>query len=199
MIIQFCGLSGAGKSTLARVSALRLQKKGYAIEILDGDEYRDSLCSDLGFSKKDRCENIRRLAFVASKLSGHGIISIICAINPYDEIRREISMLYKKVFLVHVDCSLDTVLKRDTKGLYKRAFLPDEHPDKIANLTGVSDPFEVPLKPNVYVNTDKNNIEECGTKITSFILENHHQHPIAKRSSNISGISGTQHLWSSSL
>lgn len=199
MIIQFCGLSGAGKSTLAKVSALKLQKKGYAIEILDGDEYRDSLCSDLGFSKKDRCENIRRLAFVANKLSGHGIISIICAINPYDEIRKEISTLYKKVFLVYVDCSLDTVLKRDTKGLYTKAFLPDGHPDKITNLTGVNDSFEAPLKPDVYVNTDKNNVEECSTKITRFILENHHQDPMAKKSFNRSGISGSQHLWSSSL
>ena len=199
MIIQFCGLSGAGKSTLATVSALKLQKKGYEVEILDGDEYRDSLCSDLGFSKKDRCENIRRLAFVASKLSGHGIISIICAINPYDEIRKEISMLYKKVFLVHVDCSLDTVLKRDTKGLYMRAFLPDEHPDKVANLTGVSDPFEAPLRADVYVNTDRNNIEECGARITKFILEHHHHPPIPKKSPNRYGMSGTQDLWSSSL
>jgi adenylylsulfate kinase len=192
MIIQFCGLSGAGKSTLAKVSALKLQQKGYAVEILDGDEYRNSLCSDLSFSKRDRCENIRRLAIVASKLSGHGIISIICAINPYDEVRKEIAMIYKRVFLVHIDCSLDTVVKRDTKGLYKRALLPHQHPDKIMNLTGVSDLFEAPLVPDVYVNTDKNNIEECGDKITRFIIENHHQHPSTKKSTSKSGISGTQ-------
>jgi adenylylsulfate kinase len=196
MILQFCGLSGAGKSTLAKISALKLKKMGYAVEILDGDEYRNSLCRDLGFSKIDRCENIKRLAFVASKLSGHGIISIICAINPYDEVRKEISSLHKGVFLVHIDCSLDTVFKRDTKGLYLRAFLPEGHPDKINNLTGVNDSFEVPAAPDVYVNTDKNDIEECGAAIIRFILENL---PIAKKSPARPDMLDSQHLWSSSL
>lgn len=199
MIIQFCGLSGSGKSTLARSVATTLKKNGNVIEILDGDEYRESLCRDLGFSKQDRSENIRRLAFVANKLSTHGIISIICAINPYDEIRKEVARRYKNVFLIHVDCSLDTLFKRDTKGLYMKAFLPDDHPNKINNLTGVNDPFEAPLNPDLYINTEKHTIEECCDKITAFILANHPQLSIAKKSADRFGITGAQPLRPASL
>jgi adenylylsulfate kinase len=172
MIIQFCGLSGAGKTTLARATEERLKEHGLPVEIIDGDEYRGTICRNLGFSKQDRCENIRRLAFVAGKLSSHGIVTIICAINPYEEVREEIRKSYPNVKTIHIDCAIPTLQQRDTKGLYRKAFLPDEHPEKIKNLTGVNDPFDIPRRPDLYVNTEHSSIKECADSIANFIL--HH-------------------------
>ncbi|MFT3844508.1 MAG: adenylyl-sulfate kinase [Lacibacter sp.] len=169
MIIQFCGLSGAGKSTLANAVQTELQQQGIRIEILDGDDYRTTLCKDLGFSKKDRQENIRRMAFVAHQLSKHGVVAVVCAINPYEEMRKEIQAIYPDVKTIFVDCPVEKLMIRDTKGLYKRAFLPDDHPDHIHNLTGVNDPFDRPKNPDVYVNTGFETIESSVKKIVHFI------------------------------
>src|SRR6201986_3626552 len=155
MILLFCGLSGAGKSTLAEKVRHKLASEDIFIEIIDADEYRQRLFKDLGYSMEDRFENIRRLGFIANKFSSHNIITIISAINPYDSIRQELSRTYKNVKVVHVDCDIDVLIKRDTKGLYKRALLPEGHPDKLPNLTGINDPFEAPVSPDLYVNTDK--------------------------------------------
>ncbi|OCX53420.1 adenylyl-sulfate kinase [Mucilaginibacter sp. PPCGB 2223] len=170
MIIQFCGLSGSGKTTLAeRINAL-LKQQNIKCEIIDGDVYRKVLCADLGFSKEDRNENIRRLAFVASKLSAHGVITIICAINPYDDIRLEITQKYPDVKTVYIDCNIDELVRRDTKQLYHKALLPDGHPDKINNLTGINDPFDVPSKCDLVIKTDLETIEESAQKLLQFIL-----------------------------
>ena len=171
MILQLCGLSGAGKSTLSGLVKIRLQENGIAAEIIDGDDYRNGLCRDLGFSKEDRCENIRRLGFVASKLSAHGIVAIISAINPYNEIRAELASSYKNVQTVFVDCAVPLLIKRDTKGLYKKALLPDQHPDKIHNLTGVNDPFDVPISPDLHINTGRHLKKDCAEILFSFIME----------------------------
>src|ERR1700743_2697496 len=141
MIIQLCGLSGSGKTTIANNTKKLLAGAGIITEIIDGDEYRKELCADLGFSREDRNQNIRRLAFVAGKLSEHKILSIICAINPYDDIRQEVAAKYKNVKTVFIDCDMPTLVTRDTKGFYKRAQLPDNDSAKINNLTGVNDPF----------------------------------------------------------
>jgi len=170
MIIQFCGLSGSGKTTLAdRVNTL-LKQQNIKCEIIDGDVYRKVLCADLGFSKEDRNENIRRLAFVASKLSAHDVVTIICAINPYDDIRKEITSKYPNVKTVYIDCSIDVLVQRDTKQLYHKALLPDGHPDKINNLTGINDPFDVPSHCDLVITTDSENIEESAQKLLHFIL-----------------------------
>jgi adenylylsulfate kinase len=169
MILQFCGLSGAGKSTLARAVETQLHYAGIDVEILDGDEYRSTLCKDLGFSKEERNENIKRMAFVARQLSKHGVVAVICAINPYEEVRKEIKLLYPDVKTVFIDCPVETLTIRDTKGLYKRAMLPQDHPDRIHNLTGVNDPFERPQNPDVYINTGFESIESGVKKITAFI------------------------------
>jgi adenylylsulfate kinase len=97
MIIQFCGLSGSGKTTVARKTKEYFDTKNVDIEIIDGDEYRRFLCSDLGFTKKDRNINIRRLAFVAGRLSQYNVIPIVCAINPYEEVREEVTSIYPDV------------------------------------------------------------------------------------------------------
>ncbi len=171
MIIQLCGMSGAGKSTLSGIVAKRLQEYGISAEIIDGDDYRKMLCRDLGFSKADRCENIRRLGFVASKLSAHGVVVIISAINPYNEMRHELKDSYENVHTVFVDCPVTSLIKRDTKGLYAKAMLPVDHPDKINNLTGINDPFDIPAKPDLYINTGRKKKESCADDFFSFIMQ----------------------------
>lgn len=173
MIIQFCGLSGSGKTTLAQNVQQLLEQKGIAVEIIDGDEYRKILCADLGFSKEDRHTNIRRLAFVASKLSKHDVVTIICAINPYESIRREITETYAGTRTVFIDCALEVLMQRDTKGLYKKALLPDNHPEKISNLTGVNDPFEPPETPDLIIHSDTESIGESAGKLAAFIISLH--------------------------
>jgi adenylylsulfate kinase len=172
MILLFCGLSGAGKSTLAEKVRHKLASEDIFIEIIDADEYRQRLFRDLGFSMEDRFENIRRLGFIANKFSSHNIITIISAINPYDSIRKELARTYKNVKVVHIDCDIDVLISRDTKGLYKRALLPEGHPDKLSNLTGINDPFEAPAAPDLRVNTDKTSIKECVNEIRAFIIQN---------------------------
>jgi adenylylsulfate kinase len=161
IFVQLTGLSGAGKSTIAAAVKELLQGEGYKVEIVDGDVYRKKLCPDLGFSKEDRNENIRRLGFVANLLATHGVISILAAINPYEEIRRELSEYGPHVKTVWINCDLQTLLKRDTKQLYKRAMLPNDHPEKIHNLTGVNDPFEEPIDPDLVIDTHKHSEAEC--------------------------------------
>ncbi|WP_183568717.1 adenylyl-sulfate kinase [Mucilaginibacter sp. SP1R1] len=169
MIILLCGLSGAGKTTLAGCVKNRLSGSEISIEVIDADEYRQKLFTDLQYSKEDRFENLRRLGFIASKFSNQGIVTIISAINPYDSIRRELAETYQQVKVVHVDCSLDVLKARDTKGLYKRAMLPDGHPQKLFNLTGINDPFEAPCKPHLHINTQNLTIAESADMFSSFI------------------------------
>ena len=172
MIIQLCGLSGAGKTTLSKKVKEKLENAGETVAIIDGDEYRKTLCKDLGFSKQDRLENIRRLGIVAGALSANGVIAIIGAINPYEEARQEMKATYPDVKTVYIDCPVDTLISRDTKGLYKRAALPDDHPDKVKNLTGINDGFDVPANPDLHLHTDVQNTEECADQLCHFILHN---------------------------
>lgn len=172
LFIQMTGMSGAGKTTLAKLVQKRLQKQGIQIEVIDGDEYRLNLCNDLGFSKEDRNTNIRRLGFVAKVLARNNVVSIISAINPYDKVRGELSSTYDNVKTVYVKCDLDTLKERDTKGLYRKALLPDGHPDKIYNFTGVSDPFEEPSAADLEINTASEELEASAKKLERFIVEN---------------------------
>ena len=166
-------MSGAGKTTLAEHTKTELNALNIPVEIIDADEYRKHIIKDLGFSKADRAENIRRLAFIANKFSSHNIISIISAINPYEEIREELKNTYKSVKTIFINCEIPELIKRDTKGLYKKAFLPDNHMDKIHNLTGINDPFEMPKKPDLIISTDKESIQACTERIVRFIKTNY--------------------------
>lgn len=171
MIIQLCGLSGSGKTTIANKVKELFENDNITTEIIDGDEYRKELCSDLGFSRQDRNQNIKRLAFVANKLSQHHILSIICAINPYEDIRREISLKYKDVKTVYVDCDLNVLISRDTKGLYKRAYLEEKDPHKINNLTGVNDPFQPPSAADLTIQTHLESAEDSAKRLYTFIAQ----------------------------
>jgi adenylylsulfate kinase len=164
-------MSGAGKSTLSGIVAKSLRRKGFLVEVIDGDEYRENLCKDLGFSKEDRNTNIRRLSFVSKVLSRNKVISIIAAINPYEEVRQENKRKDDSLKTVYVKCDLDTLIQRDVKGLYAKAMLPDNDPDKIYNFTGISDPFEEPQEPDLIINTNKQNIQTCSRILEKFILK----------------------------
>ena len=170
ILVQLTGLSGAGKTTLSYNVRRELQKLGCKTEIIDGDEYRRTLCRDLGFSKEDRIENIRRLGFVASLLVKHGIVVLLAAINPFEDARRELKEKYDSVATVWIDCDLETLRERDTKGLYARAFLPENHPEKLKNLTGVGDPFESPENADLTIETGAETVEESTRKLLKFIL-----------------------------
>jgi adenylylsulfate kinase len=169
LFIQLTGLSGAGKSTIASGTKDKLLAQGLKVEIIDADIYRRVLCNDLGYSTKDRQENIRRLGFVANLLATNGIISILAAINPYEAGRKQLEMYGYYVKTVWVNCDTNVLVQRDTKGLYKKALLPDGHPDKILNLTGINDTYEEPQHPHLIINTHKESIDESISKLSEFI------------------------------
>ena len=168
MILQFTGLSGAGKTSIAEKVKQLLEANGIFAEVIDGDKYRQTICKGLGFSKEDRCENIRRLGKVAHTFSQQGVVAIISAINPYDEVRQELIQLYNAK-VIWINCDMPVLFARDTKGLYKRALLPDGHPDKIYNLTGVNDVYEAPAEPDLVINSGNESLEESAKKVFEFV------------------------------
>ena len=166
--VWFTGLSGAGKSTLATALASALTSelagRGLKVEILDGDEVRTNLSKGLGFSKEDRDTNIRRIGYVARLLARNGAGVIAAAISPYREVRAEVRQSIESdgaAFIeVFVKCPLDVLVERDVKGLYKRALAGE-----IKEFTGVSDPYEAPVDPDVTVETDSETVEVSIRKI----------------------------------
>jgi adenylylsulfate kinase len=159
--LWFTGLSGAGKSTLANLVAEELRKRGRRVEILDGDEVRTNLSKGLGFSKEDRDTNIRRIGYVCRLLSRNGVIAISAAISPYREIRDEVRRGHDRFFEVFVRCSLDKLVERDVKGLYKKALKGE-----IQSFTGVSDPYEEPLNPELVIDSGTESVQESFEKLT---------------------------------
>lgn len=153
--LWFTGLSGAGKSTLASLAAQEFRRRGHRVEILDGDEVRTNLSKGLGFSKEDRDTNIRRIGYVCRLLSRNGVIAISAAISPYREIRDEVRRGHNRFFEVYVKCSLDKLVERDVKGLYAKALRGE-----IKSFTGVSDPYEEPLSPELIVQSDRESVEQ---------------------------------------
>ena len=169
ILIQFTGLSGSGKTTLAENVGDLLMSNGFKVKIIDGDVYRESLCKDLGFSKEDRCENVRRLFSVGQDFVKSKSIVLMAVINPYEDLRNEISQ-YKFVKTVFLDSSIDNLIKRDSKGLYKKALLPDSDSNKIKNFTGISDVYEVPLKADLILKTDFETVPVSTDKLYHFIV-----------------------------
>ena len=130
--LWFTGLSGAGKSTLANLVADELRKRAHRVEILDGDEVRTNLSKGLGFSKEDRDINIRRIGYVCNLLARNGVIAISAAISPYRDVRDEVRRQHERFFEVFVRCTIDKLVERDVKGLYKKALAGE-----IKSFTGV--------------------------------------------------------------
>ena len=159
-VIWFTGLSGAGKSTLAERLRSELALRGRGVEVLDGDEVRTNLSRGLGFSKEDRDTNVRRIGYVARLLARNGTVAITAAISPYRAIRDEVRLQTRDFVEVYVRCSLDELVRRDVKGLYERALRGE-----IEHFTGVSDPYEAPLNPEVVVDSETQTPEESVTLI----------------------------------
>jgi len=147
--LWFTGLSGAGKTTLARLVETELKTRGHKVEVLDGDVVRTNLSKGLGFSKEDRDTNIRRIGFVCDLLTRNEVVAIAAAISPYREVRDELKAQIGAFVEVYVKCSLDVLIKRDVKGLYKKALTGE-----VKNFTGLDDPYEEPLNPEIVVETD---------------------------------------------
>ena len=164
--LWFTGLSGAGKSTLAAAVSRELRRHGIAVEVLDGDEVRQNLSQGLGFSREDRDTNIRRIGYVARLLTRNGVAVITAAISPYravrDEVRREVGAFVE----VHVKASLDECIRRDAKGLYRRALAGE-----IPHFTGVSDPYEEPLRPELVVDTEREDVGDSATRVIERLVE----------------------------
>jgi len=164
--IWFTGLSGAGKSTITGELVPMLHARGSKVEVLDGDVVRTNLSKGLGFSKEDRDINIRRIGFVCHLLSRNGVIAIAAAISPYKHVRDENRALIKDFVEVYVSASLDTLVKRDVKGLYKKALAGE-----IKEFTGVSDPYEAPDNPEIVCYTEKETPKESAQKIVDKLEE----------------------------
>lgn len=158
--LWFTGLSGSGKSTISEELARHLRDRGVKVEILDGDEVRTNLSKGLGFSKEDRDTNIRRIGYVCNLLSRNGVVAISAAISPYREIRDELRDRIENFVEVYAQCSIEELTRRDPKGLYKRALSGE-----IANFTGISDPYEEPLNPEIQVDTEAESLRESVDRV----------------------------------
>ena len=163
LVVWLTGLSGSGKSTVARALEKQLLQSGYFAYVLDGDNTRFGLNSDLGFSPEDRSENIRRVSEVASLFQDACLICICAFISPYRQDRKKIrSKLQDSFFEVYVHCPVEECEKRDPKGLYKKARSGD-----ITDFTGISAPYEEPLQPELVINTATQSLDECVTALVT--------------------------------
>ncbi len=169
LVVWLTGLSGAGKTTLAGSVSEQLKAAGLRVETLDGDEVRENLSRGLGFSQEDRDTNIRRIGFVARLLARNRVVVLGAAISPYqqsrDDVRRSIEGDGVRFLEVFVRCPLDILIQRDVKGLYKRALAGE-----VKHFTGISDPYEEPLSPDITVDTSAETVEESTSRILSHIL-----------------------------
>jgi adenylylsulfate kinase len=158
--VWFTGLSGSGKSTIAERVALKLERRGLPVEILDGDVVRTHLSKGLGFSHEDRDENIKRVGFVCQLLTRNGVAAIASVISPYREARDHNRQKIKNFVEVYARCPIEVCAQRDLKGLYQKA-----QAGEIKGFTGVDDPYEPPLNAEVVCKTDTESVEESVDKV----------------------------------
>lgn len=164
--VWFTGLSGAGKTTIAHKLEQVLKDRGRNVEVLDGDVIRTNLSKGLGFSKEDRDINIRRIGFVCDLLARNGVVAIAAAISPYREIRDEVRANTDNFIEVYAKCSIEELTRRDVKGLYEKALKGE-----IENFTGISDPYEEPLNPEVTIDSEHETEDESLTKLVAALEE----------------------------
>jgi adenylyl-sulfate kinase len=164
--VWLTGMSGSGKSTTGRLLEQRLLARGAKVEVLDGDVVRTHFSKGLGFSQEDRNENIRRVGFVCELLSRNGVIAIAAVISPYRAARDSVRERIPNFVEVYLECPIDVLVARDVKGLYKKALA-----GQIPNFTGVSDPYECPLSPEVTIHSDREQAEEGVEKIWAALME----------------------------
>ncbi|HIK56359.1 MAG TPA: adenylyl-sulfate kinase [Synechococcales cyanobacterium M55_K2018_004] len=164
--VWFTGLSGAGKTTIRMAVEQELRDRGLKVEVLDGDVVRENLTRGLGFSKADRDENIRRIGFVSHLLTRNGVIVLVSAISPYRAIRDEVRERIGNFVEVFVNAPLSVCEARDVKGLYKKA-----RAGEIKQFTGIDDPYEPPLNPELECRTDLESLDDCVAKVLGKLEE----------------------------
>ncbi len=162
-VIWFTGLSGAGKTTLAEKLVSYLRNSGVKCELLDGDTVRN-IFPQTGFSKKDRDEHVKRMGFLASMLERNGVTVVASFISPYRESRDFVRGMCRNFVEVYVSTSLETCEKRDVKGLYKKA-----RKGEITSFTGIDDPYEPPVQPEITIKTDNETVEESFEKLVGYL------------------------------
>jgi adenylyl-sulfate kinase len=166
-VLWLTGLSGAGKSTVAAKLAPALAERGHRVELLDGDEVRTNLCQGLGFSRADRDTNIARIGYVAAKLAKHGVAVLVAAISPYQQARDQVRASVDQFVEVHVAAPVATCAQRDPKGLYAKALAGE-----LPRFTGVSDPYELPLHPEIVLHTDTQSVDESVHQVLTWLEAN---------------------------
>ena len=165
--LWFTGLSGSGKSTIAHLLEMELRNRGHKVEVLDGDVVRTHLSKGLGFSKEDRDTNILRIGWVCEVLSRNDVVAIGAAISPYREIRDQVRANIGRFVEVYVEAPLEVLADRDVKGLYRKAMAGE-----IKGFTGVDDPYEEPLNPEVVCHSDGSETpEESAAKVLAKLEE----------------------------
>ncbi len=165
LCLWLTGLSGSGKSTIARLAAGRLRDQGHRVEVLDGDDVRQNLCAGLGFSREDRAENVRRIAFVADLLSRNGVLTFVAAVSPFRAGRADARGRMGSRFVeVYVRASVEECERRDVKGLYERA-----RQGEIKDFTGVSDPYEEPTAAELVLDTDTESAEASAARLVEHV------------------------------
>lgn len=166
LTVWFTGLSGAGKTTVCKSVHAELTAHGYRAEMLDADNIRTQFCPELGFSKADRDENIRRIGLLAELLTRNGVIALVAAISPYQAARNQVRQNIDRFLEVYVDAPLQVCEQRDPKGLYKKARSGD-----LRGFTGIDDPYEVPLAPEIRCTTDRHSVDVCRDQVLSAVLK----------------------------
>ncbi len=164
LTLWLTGLSGAGKTTISDALEIVLRERGCKLERLDGDIVRENLTKGLGFSKADRDTNIRRIGFVSHLLTRNGVIALVSAISPYRDIRQEVRETIGDFVEVYINAPLNVCESRDVKGLYARA-----RAGEIKHFTGIDDPYEAPINPDIECRTDLETIEESVAKILVYL------------------------------
>ena len=169
VVLWFTGLSGAGKSTLAHAVEKSLFDKGCRTYVFDGDNVRHGLCSDLGFTAKDRQENIRRIGEMSKLFLEAGVIALTAFISPFQTDREKVRKLFNQGEFIEIYCHADLNIceERDVKGLYAKA-----RRGEISNFTGISSPYEPPTKPELVLNTGEESLQECVDKINIYLTLN---------------------------
>lgn len=168
-VIWFTGLPGSGKTTLAKGVAEKLREKGYRVEVIDGDWARKTISLGAGYTREERRIHLHRVAWVARLLARNGVIVVCSFVSPYRDVRKMIRDIIEEetpFIEVYVQCPLEECIKRDPKGLYKKALRGE-----IKYFTGISDPYEPPENPDIIVNTMDFSVEENINKIISFLID----------------------------
>ncbi len=157
-VVWLTGLPGSGKTTIARGVSEFLKRKNYRVEVLDGDWVRKTISAGVGFTREERRQHLLRVAWISRLLARNGVVVLCSFVSPYRDVREEVRRIVEEetpFIEVYVKCSIEECIRRDPKGLYKRALRGE-----IKNMTGIDDPYEPPLKPDIIVDTENLSVEE---------------------------------------